>query len=108
MQIERVTLTEEEVNQIFDKLIEGFDPQYCASVANGQEINFTLNNQIEVWATLDLNVEYTEFDSNHQCNPIDVTVKFTIDLFNNGQSVEGLEKTNIEDRVTGYNWIQYF
>ena len=109
MKIKAIELTKEEEDQIFEKLIEMFDPQSCAQSTKGIEINFPLNDQIDVYATLDLNVEYDEFDSNHQCSPIDVYSTFKMDFYHNGlHEVKGMENSDIYNRIEKHDRFQYF
>lgn len=120
MIIKEVEVSEEEKKFIFDKLIELYTakessnnistmPQLCAESKKGVEVNFPLNEQIEVYATLDLNVEYSEFDVNHQTKPISVYANLKkINLYHNGNEVKGLEQCNIEDLIRDYDWLQYF
>jgi hypothetical protein len=107
MIIKEVELDEKEKLSIYDSFIELFDPKIAIN-KSGHEINFSLNPNIEVWATLDLNIEYDEFDSNHQLKPISVYSKLTFDLYHKGNIVKGLERWNVEDKIQAYNWLQYF
>jgi hypothetical protein len=111
MIIKEVKLSDEEKKFIYNRLIELFslDPQYIAESLKGVEINFPLNELIEVYATLDLNVEYDEFDGNHQCNPISVYANLKkINMYHKGNPVKGLEQWNIEDLIKDYDWLKYF
>jgi hypothetical protein len=108
MKILAIELSNDEENKIFDTLIEKFDPQLCAHKLKGQEVNFPVNEQIEIYATLNLNVEYSEFDSNHQTSPIYVYSSFIIDFYHDGNEVKGMENSNIYNKIENHNWKQYF
>ena len=111
MKITAIELDDKDKKFIFDKLIELFtaNPRKIAESSNGVEVNFPLNDLIEVWATLDLNVEYSEFDSNHQTSAISVYANLKeIMLTYDGEELKGLEHWNIEDEIQCYDWLQYF
>jgi hypothetical protein len=108
MQITAIKFTEDEEKQIFNTLIEKFNPQKCAENKNGHTIEFNVNDLIEIEATLSLNVEYSEYDSNHQSSPIDVYTQFKMTFYNNDEEVSGMENSSIYTMIETYNWIKYF
>lgn len=109
IKIKAIELRKADELELFAKLIELFDPQVCASSAKGQEINFPLNDQIEVYATLDLSVEYAIEDSNKQNEAIDVFTRFDMFIYDNdGDEVEGIENSDIYNLIEKYDWIKYF
>jgi hypothetical protein len=111
IKIKEVEIDDEAKKFIFDKLIELFtaNPRKIAESSKGVEVNFPLNNLVEVWATLDLNVEYSELDSNHQNKAISVYANLKeIMLTHEGEELKGLENWNIEDLIQSHDWLQYF
>lgn len=109
--VTEIELSEKGKKFIFDKLIELFtlNPRLIAESTNGVEVNFPLDETVEVYATLDINVEYYELDSNHQNKAISVyaTLK-KFNIYNNGEELKGTERWNIEDMIGTYDWLQYF
>lgn len=108
--ITEIELSEKGKKFIFDKLIELFtvNPQLIAESTNGVEVNFPLDETVEVYATLDLNVEYDEFDGNHQNKAISVYPTLKISLMSKGEEVKGTERWNIEDMICSYDWKKFF
>lgn len=80
-----------------------------AESSNGVEVNFPLDETVEVYATLDLNVEYDELDGNHQNKAVSVyAILKKFNIYNNGEELKGTERWNIEDLICTYDWKKFF
>ena len=109
-EIQEIKLTEAGKKFIYDQIINFYSqmPRTIAESANGIKFEFPLDPEIGVDVTLDLNVEYSEFDSNKQNKSIKVYATLNIKLFHGSEPVKGLENWNIEDMIQDYDWLQYF
>lgn len=103
MKILKVELSEEEQNQIFDSLIERFNLNKSDIYDNGQEINFNLTDEIEIWSKLELYAEcHLEEDTNAGIMDCRYVNKFEFDLFIDGESIDYvLEDVNFKSEIDG-------
>ena len=86
--IAKIEFTPEEIEQVYNGLIERFDEEHCASATGGQTISFFLAGMTEVESTLNIYREYDEFDGNHQTSLISQSVlKFSLTIFWDGTEV---------------------
>lgn len=93
----KIELSEDEQNQIFDSLIERFDPE----VATKQEIEFVITEEVTVYAELSLDIEYFEKDENNQTSMCDRSASFKIWFMIDGEEIE-VKDWNIEDRINDH------
>jgi hypothetical protein len=97
--IAKIEFTPEEIEQVYNGLIERFDEEHCASSTGGQTVSFKLDEMTEVESTLNIYREYDEFDGNHQTSLISQSVlNISIHVFYDGTEVP----TNIDlgERIT--------
>ena len=101
MQIEKVKFTDEEINQIFDSLIERFDLNNSNVFEKGQTIEFELNELINIESTLELyNEGYYESETNAPIISSQSVIKFKLAFLYDGDEV----KTNcdLEERINNH------
>lgn len=107
MKILKVELSEEEENFIFEKMVEMFDLDRSEIFETGQEINFPLNETIEVWAKLELYRESSEPDENNQIYITEQNAmmsKFKLGFFIGGDEIQVKRESRgcgkcLEDRI---------
>lgn len=102
----KVELSEDEENFVFAKMIEIFDTDNSEIFGKGQEINFPLNETIEVWAKLELYREYSEPDENNQSHITEQNAfmsKFELSFMIDGEEIEVVRENRtgecLEDRI---------
>jgi len=102
MQIEKVKFTEDEIQQVFDSLIERFDLDNSNVFEKGQEIEFRINELIECTSFLSLyNEGYIETDTNAEIINSQSVVKFVLTFWDNdGNEVE--TNCNLEERINNH------
>lgn len=103
--IERITLSENEKLNLFSELVKRFDTNNSDIYSKGgQEIEFDLNETINVSAKLELYCESTKTDENNQSDINYQSVqKFKITLFNvEGTEVNSNVDSNFDDKISNY------
>lgn len=107
MKILKVQFTEEEEKQIFYALTERFDLNNSNIFGKGQTIEFSLNELVEVEATLDLyQYGYYEKDTNASIITERSVGKFKLTFFIDGEEIDvkRISKVNesIEDKINNF------
>lgn len=107
MKILKVQFTEEEEKQLFDALTERFDLNNSDIFGKGQTIEFSLNELVEVEATLELYQDgYIEDDTNAEVITERSVGKFKLTFFIDGEevNVERISKVNesIENKINNF------
>ena len=102
--IERISLSENEKINLFSELVKRFDINNSEIYSKGgQEIEFYLNETINVSAKIELYCESEDTDENNQSDINYQTVtKFKITLFNDGSEVESNIDANFDDKISNY------
>lgn len=105
MEIVKVKFSKNEANEIYNELIARFETSKARHNKTGHEvcIHYGL---FDIYATLNLFVDEMEVNPETKELNTDCTVLFYINMYYNGVSVEGLEDTDIEDRIKAYSWIK--
>jgi hypothetical protein len=91
--IEKIEFMPEEIEQIYNSLIERFDEDKAAGTTGGQMIRFFLDEITEIESTLELYQEGYPFDENHQTSLKNQSVmNFKLTVFYDGTGVN----TNVD------------
>lgn len=104
MKIEKITFSQDELDQIFDSLTEQFNTDNSDIYGKGQTVTFMLNDFVEVEAKMDLSIEYSDVDENGQSYINSRSVcSFKIGCFYDGEELKtNLWKSNIDDKIYDY------
>jgi len=101
MQIEKIKLSLDEQNQIFNNLIEKFRLINSNVYDIGESINFNLNELIEIDAFLKLYSDYSDSDENNQSFLISQSVaRFNMEFYHEGTEIE--TNCNVYDKINKY------
>jgi len=103
----KVSISQEEENQIFNSLIERFNLEKSDIWEKGQEINFLITEDVEIYATIELYQDgYLESDTNAVIITSQSVCKFVINFFIDGDEIEVIRNNKIveciEDRINDY------